>query len=112
MKALSFGKIDFAIQTLHTANIYIRKNKLTNIVVLKDYNEIAKYGEHLHFGIAKEKPVLHSIINKSINDNNKKEFDIIETIKSCICIVHDSLLNNNIELSFEKKDEKRRIIKN
>ena len=67
ISALSFGNIDFALQTLQTANVYIRKNFYTNIYPINNY-DAEKYYEQLHFGITKKKPLLHSIINKALNN--------------------------------------------
>ena len=71
ISALSFGKIDFALQTLHTANVYIRKNFFSNIFPIQSYED-TKYYESLHFGINKNKPILHSIIDKALTNINLK----------------------------------------
>ena len=66
MKALAYGKVDFVIQTFQTANIYIRKNRLTNIVILDEYKEADQLAEFLYFGVLREKPLLHAIFQKSL----------------------------------------------
>lgn len=99
ISALSFGKIDFALQTLHTANVYIRKNFFTNIYPIKNYDN-SKYYEGLYFGINKQKPILQSIINKSLNNINlnsiKEKWFNLKTYKPKITL-------NNQEKEFLKK---------
>jgi polar amino acid transport system substrate-binding protein len=75
--ALSFGRVNFIIQTIQTANVYIKKNYFANIYPIQQLDYIDAY-EPLHFGIKKENKILQSIINKSLEqidlENIKKEW--------------------------------------
>jgi ABC-type amino acid transport substrate-binding protein len=66
IKNLALNKIDYAIQTMQTANVYIRKNKLTNIYPIKIFDDI-ELSEHFSFAINKSEKILLQIINKAID---------------------------------------------
>lgn len=72
-KALVFGKIDALIQNLPNINYLIKKNLYSNLQLADELKLPDINKEDLRFGIDMEKPLLHSIIQKALDNLSKQE---------------------------------------
>ncbi len=70
-KALAFGEIDYFLASYSSGTRSITEQSITSIKALDEFYDIKK--EDLRFGINKNKPLLHSIIEKSINSIPKED---------------------------------------
>ena len=66
IKALAYGRVDAVIQTFASANHFIVKNKLDNIQVVDEFKCPDPVRENLRLGVRKDKPMLHSILEKGL----------------------------------------------
>ena len=73
-KALVFGKIDALIQNLPNINYLIKKNLYSNLVLADELKLPNIDKEDLRFGINPDKPLLYSIIQKTLDTINKQEW--------------------------------------
>ncbi|MCB9096439.1 MAG: transporter substrate-binding domain-containing protein [Arcobacter sp.] len=73
-KALVFGKIDALIQNLPNINYLIKKNLYSNLILADELKLPNIDKEDLRFGINPNKPELHSIIQKTLDNINKQEW--------------------------------------
>lgn len=71
-QALVFGKIDALVQNLSNINHLIKKNLYTNLVLADELKLPGIKREDLRFGVNPDKPILHSIIQKALNDISKE----------------------------------------
>ncbi|RXJ69199.1 diguanylate cyclase [Halarcobacter ebronensis] len=76
-QALVFGKIDALIQNLPNINYLIKKNLYTNLKLAGELKLPDIKKEDLRFGIREDKPILHSIMQKSLNGIQKYEWDVL-----------------------------------
>ena len=72
-KALGFRKIDAIVMNLSVINYYIKKNNLTNIVIVDEFVMPGINKEDLRFGIRSDLPILQSIIHKALESMTAKE---------------------------------------
>ncbi len=73
-KDLGYGNIDIAIMNLLTMNHYIIKNSLLNIKVVDELELDGVGREDLRFGIRVDAPILHQIIQKSLDSVSNGEW--------------------------------------
>ncbi len=73
-KALVFGKIDALIQNLPNISYLIKKNAYTNLKLVDELKLPDVNREDLRFGINKDKPLLKSIIQKSLDSITPEKF--------------------------------------
>lgn len=66
IKALALGKIDAAFNNLTSGQKYVFQGGYTNIEALDMIDEHIVKKEDLRFGIAKDNPLLHSVIDKAM----------------------------------------------
>jgi polar amino acid transport system substrate-binding protein len=74
-KALSFSKIDVAIQNISVMNYYIKKNGLVNIKAVDEFDFEGVGKEDLRLGVSPNKPLLYSIIQKGLDAIERDEYD-------------------------------------
>nr|WP_321400130.1 transporter substrate-binding domain-containing protein [uncultured Desulfobacter sp.] len=74
-KALAYGKVDAAIQNLNSSNYVIRKNGFTNLKVIDEFKLGDLGREDLRLGIRPDKPLLHTILQKGLDDISESEWD-------------------------------------
>jgi len=72
-KALSFRKIDAIVMNLSVINYYIKKNNLINIKVVDEFILPGFSKEDLRFGVRSDWPLLHSILQKALENLTTKE---------------------------------------
>ena len=65
LKAVSFGEADAVIDSIGTMSYVLMEQTLTNLSIQKIDFLDEKSGQ-LHFGITKDKAILHSILNKGV----------------------------------------------
>ena len=70
-KALALGEIDYFLASYSSGIRSISEQSITSIKVIDEFYDIKK--EDLRFGINKNKPLLHSIIEKSMNSIPKED---------------------------------------
>jgi len=97
IKGLAYEKVDVAVTTLQQGHFYIKKNAITNVKILGQFDFDGINKDDLRYGVNIDKPILHSIINKGlrsvtttemrslknkwfglIQDNNQTEFSELE----------------------------------
>lgn len=76
-QALVFGKIDALFQNLPNINYLIKKNLYSNLVLAEELKLPGIEKEDLRFGINPEKPLLHSIIQKALDNIEENEWTAI-----------------------------------
>ena len=105
-EALVFGKIDALVQNLPNINYLIKKNLYTNLQLAAELKLPGIEKEDLRFGVNPEKPLLYSIIQKSLNSITKQEWDTLTDkwidVKYNNYIKNKSL--NSILLTQKEKD--------
>ncbi|MCK5110228.1 MAG: transporter substrate-binding domain-containing protein [Arcobacteraceae bacterium] len=74
-KALAFGDIDYFLASFTSGQKAIISQSLTNIKPLDEFKGIKK--EDLRYGINKENKILHSIIQKTLNQIKNKELEFL-----------------------------------
>lgn len=74
-RALVFGEIDALIQNLPNINYLIKKNLYSNLLLVDELKLPKINKEDLRFGINRDKPTLHSIIQKGLESITKKQWE-------------------------------------
>lgn len=104
--ALVFGKIDALVQNLPNINYLIKKNLYTNLQLAGELKLPGIEKEDLRFGVNPEKPLLHSIIQKSLNSITKEEWNTL--IDKWIDVKYNNYIKNkplnSILLTQKEKD--------
>lgn len=100
-KALSYGKIDAIIQSLATINYFTKKNNITNLKIVDEFNFDGIGKEDVRFGVNPENKILHSILQKGLNSVTEEEKALLvnKWIGS-----NFNKYENNIELTKEERD--------
>jgi len=75
VKALAVGDIDYFTASYSSGRKAINSQFITNIKPLGELDGIKK--EDLRIGVNKDKPILYSIINKSLNQISKEKLSIL-----------------------------------
>jgi len=104
--ALVFGKIDALVQNLPNINYLIKKNLYTNLQLAAELKLPGIEKEDLRFGVNPDKPLLHSIIQKSLNSITKQEWDTLTD--KWIDVKYNNYIKNkqlnSISLTQKEKD--------
>jgi len=79
LKALAFGEVDIIFGHLHSTQNSIEKNGYTNIQALDELKLENLKKTDLRFGVNKNKKLLTSIMNKSLDSISKQEWDKLNT---------------------------------
>ena len=95
--ALALGKIDYYLASYTSGIKAINTQFLTSLKPIDEYKAIKK--EDLRFGIQKKMPLLHSIMEKSLNSISYKTFNRL--INKWIVGLNTPLIKN---LNFTKKE--------
>ena len=99
-KALAFGKIDYYLSNYTTGLKAISSQSLTNIKPLDEFKSIKK--EDIRYAINKYNKILHSIIEKSLN--NIKENNINSLIYKWILEIKEIEVVNYINLTTPEEE--------
>jgi polar amino acid transport system substrate-binding protein len=104
--ALVFGRIDALVQNLPNINYLIKKNLYTNLQLAAELKLPGIEKEDLRFGVNPDKPLLHSIIQKSLNSITKQEWDTLTD--KWIDVKYNNYIKNkqlnSISLTQKEKD--------
>ena len=101
-KALVFGKIDALIQNLPNISYLIKKNAYTNLKLVDELKLPGINKEDLRFGINKDKPLLKSIIQKSLESITSEEF--VEITNKWLNVRQNSNDNSTFNLTKKEKE--------
>ncbi len=74
-RALAFGEIDAAIENLSAGHYYATQNAFTNIKVAGEFSVENLSREDLRFGVRSDRPAIHSLLQKALDDINEQEWD-------------------------------------
>lgn len=78
LRKLSFGELDAVITNINIGNYMIKKHMLNNVKLAGRIDIPEIEDEDLRFGINKEKPRLHSIIQNGINRITPNEYKALQ----------------------------------
>lgn len=67
-KDLAYGRVDALVQNLTNTNALIKKHGYTNLRIAGELRLPSISAEDLRFGIRSDEPILHSIIQKAMDD--------------------------------------------
>jgi diguanylate cyclase (GGDEF)-like protein len=111
-EALVFGKIDALIQNLPNINYLIKKNLYANLVLADELQLPGIKKEDLRFGINPNKPMLHSIIQKTLDSITEEEWDKITDKWLGVKLMYDEFITENNGSSISLTKEEKNYIQN
>lgn len=73
MKAVSLGEADAFIDSIGTVSYHLEHNYIPNLKIIGNLNNDELANPALHFGVAINNPILHSILDKSLGSISRNE---------------------------------------
>jgi PAS domain S-box-containing protein len=104
LRALAFGEVDVIFAHLLSTQIAISKSKYTNMKVLDELNLPNLKKTDLRFGITKGNNTLSSIVKKTFNSIDKKEWNVLYKKWISVYTTEGKVENNSlVNLSDEER---------